>query len=272
MECLVAAPTELAATMAAQSGLEPFRLMDLPTELRLMIYKRLPRQIKHTELRYDDRLEVDSVILVTRHLPTALLRASREIYAEAHDIVAALIRTFVKESQPKIFEHNSCDGLLDVVNVISTERAALSAGQSCLMIAVSQRNLKFAHHPWITQRPREVIRFLCQVTLATSNTISIVSCPDFDKIADHYALVQGVRIRKFIADLRIQSWSRSGLYGQLDENCMDLHTPRGEMKLTATNTPAKVDKCRICGIECFNDVWTIHISQETWYEEWLPSV
>jgi hypothetical protein len=97
-----------------------------------MIYKRLPRQIKHTELRYNlancyqNTNKIDSIILVTRHLPTALLCASREIYAEAHDIVAALIRTFVKESQPRVIENDSCVQILDVLRAVSIERERLA--------------------------------------------------------------------------------------------------------------------------------------------------
>ncbi|KAF7681319.1 hypothetical protein GT037_000295 [Alternaria burnsii] len=196
MESPTAAPTEPAATMAAQSGLEPFRLMDLPTELRLMIYKQLPRQIKHTELRYHpancfDNDKIDSIILVTRHLPTALLRTSREIYAEAHDIVAALIRTFVKESQPRVIEHDSYVQMLDVLRAVTTERERLAPGRSCDMIRVSQRHPEFVYHPEETEPPREVTQFICQATLATSNPIAIISCVDFDSTADHLTTADG---------------------------------------------------------------------------------
>ena len=60
----------------------PFPFTNLPVELRLMIYERLPRQIKHTVVSIDGEVAV----LVTRHLPTAILRASKQIYLEAHAI------------------------------------------------------------------------------------------------------------------------------------------------------------------------------------------
>ena len=99
--------------MSTQDITKPFRFMDLPAELRLMIYKRLPRQIKHTEFRYVGSLydstfdlydtTVDStVILVTRHLPVAILMASRQVYNEAYAIVTSLIQKFVTESQPRV--------------------------------------------------------------------------------------------------------------------------------------------------------------------------
>jgi hypothetical protein len=78
-----------------------FRFMDIPVELRLMIYKRLPRQIKHTKVSTEFG---PIIILVTRHLPTAILRTSTTVYNEARRIVSDLVRKFVQESQPKVIE------------------------------------------------------------------------------------------------------------------------------------------------------------------------
>lgn len=121
-------------TMSTQCDSMPFRLMDLPAELRLMAYKRLPRQIKHTELRYVGVLShhpntkvVSTVILITRHIPVAILRTSRQVYAEAHDIVAALIRNFVTESQSRVIGHDMrLDALQELLQSVMTERVAFS--------------------------------------------------------------------------------------------------------------------------------------------------
>jgi hypothetical protein len=68
--------------------------MNLPVEMRLMVYERLPRQVRYTKLM--------DVILVTRHLPLAILRMNRQVYAGSHTIMSRLVRDFVQESQPKV--------------------------------------------------------------------------------------------------------------------------------------------------------------------------
>ncbi|KAF2133340.1 hypothetical protein P153DRAFT_381770 [Dothidotthia symphoricarpi CBS 119687] len=83
---------------------QPFRLMDLPAELRLQVYRSLPRQIKHTHIRVSDapRPKTIKVILITRHIPTAILRTSRAVYMDAISAVRRLLRMFILESQPMI--------------------------------------------------------------------------------------------------------------------------------------------------------------------------
>jgi hypothetical protein len=131
--------------MSAQCEFKPFRLMDLPTELRLMIYKQLPRQIKHTELRYfgpriyDPNVTVDSrVTLVTRHLPTAILRTSHQVYAESRAIVSAILQSFMVDSQPRIIGHDHrLDAVSAFVRLIVAEHRA--------------RTVSFSYHiiqPW----------------------------------------------------------------------------------------------------------------------------
>jgi len=98
-----------------------------------MIYKRLPRQIKHSEVRYvgpswpDTKIKLDSTfILITRHLPVAILRTSRQVYAEAHGIVTALIQKFVTESEPRAIGRAGHSSVFTVLAAsIRTEREAL---------------------------------------------------------------------------------------------------------------------------------------------------
>ena len=75
---------------------------------------------------------IDStVILITRHLPTAILRTNRQIHDEAYDIVAHLIRTFVTESQPRAISHDMhLHALHFLTRCITTERKAYLVGQS----------------------------------------------------------------------------------------------------------------------------------------------
>jgi len=120
--------------MSTQDITKPFRFMDLPAELRLLIYERLPRQIKHTEFRYVGSLfenTVDStVILVTRHLPVAVLMASRQVHEEAYAIVTSLIRKFVTESQPRVIGHDThLYALLVLKWLIPNEREAYLVSQ-----------------------------------------------------------------------------------------------------------------------------------------------
>lgn len=148
----------------------------------------------------------------------------------------------------------------------------MQPGRSCLMNRVSQRHPKFVYHPEETEPPREVTQFICQATLATSNIIAIISCVDFDSTADHCRLVRDTDRRKDITNATLQRSYCPDPCAQVDETCMVLHAPGGEIKLTATNTPAKLDWRELYKSNCFNDVSTTHISQETWVEEWLPSM
>ena len=98
-----------------------------------MVYKRLPRQIKHTEVRSmgyswpDTEVKLDSTfVLITRHLPVAILRTSRQVYAEAHSIVTALIKSFVTESEPRaIGREDNGNAFLLLATLIAPERKAL---------------------------------------------------------------------------------------------------------------------------------------------------
>jgi hypothetical protein len=63
------------------------------------------------------------LILVTRHLPLALLRASRQVYDESHTIVSSLVKIFIQESQPRVIGTDiRLNGLRGLMRPIVRER------------------------------------------------------------------------------------------------------------------------------------------------------
>ncbi|KAF2655958.1 hypothetical protein K491DRAFT_692462 [Lophiostoma macrostomum CBS 122681] len=87
---------------------QPFRFMDLPQELRFMVYERLPREITHCHVAVDSGLRgnsselTESATVVIRRTTTSILVVSKTIHEEASPIVQRTIRSFILEKNPKL--------------------------------------------------------------------------------------------------------------------------------------------------------------------------
>jgi hypothetical protein len=80
-----------------------FRFLDLPPEMRFMVYERLPRSIKHhrfNQWRYPKTIW--SLIFVTRSVPVPILATCRLVHSEARDIVRQSAKKFVLQATPKV--------------------------------------------------------------------------------------------------------------------------------------------------------------------------
>ena len=86
--------------------------MDLPVEVRLMVYELLPRHIQHTTIRLPrkpvNECDQARVVFSRRVLPVAILRLSKQIHAEASNIIQKSLNEWAKDGLPKIESSIDC--------------------------------------------------------------------------------------------------------------------------------------------------------------------
>jgi hypothetical protein len=91
------------------STLEPFRFLDLPKDIRLMVYERLARSAKHTTM--NKKSHEGWITLISHSISIAVLGTCRQIHQEALPLVNKAIREWVGDGGVKIISTTELDGL-----------------------------------------------------------------------------------------------------------------------------------------------------------------
>ncbi|KAF2705113.1 hypothetical protein K504DRAFT_107493 [Pleomassaria siparia CBS 279.74] len=84
----------------------PFRFLDLPKEIRLMVYEHLPLLLKHHKVLLPFNSSADEpmceITLIVRCLPMGILRTCRTIFKEANTIMQKRAWSWVMEADKPV--------------------------------------------------------------------------------------------------------------------------------------------------------------------------
>ncbi|KAF2650630.1 hypothetical protein K491DRAFT_682865 [Lophiostoma macrostomum CBS 122681] len=82
---------------------QPFRFMDLPVEIRFLVYEALPRRINHHKVYGNEQPQPSlHCVLVTRVVSLSLIRSCRAIYEESRDVITRVLKNFILINPPTI--------------------------------------------------------------------------------------------------------------------------------------------------------------------------
>lgn len=114
--------------MRGDKEVKPFRFLDLPKELRLLVYENLPRSIKHHQTRHPDEPS-HRMTFILKSVPVAILSTCTLVYHEARPVLQATTNAFIRDIPPRIIDGISGRGegrMLDaLVRAIMKQMGAL---------------------------------------------------------------------------------------------------------------------------------------------------
>jgi len=99
---------DMASTSRALTA-EPFRFLDLPKDIRLMVYERLPRSTKHTTIITSS--SEGRITLISHSISIAILGTCQRVHQEALPLVNKAIREWVEDGGVKIISTTNHCGL-----------------------------------------------------------------------------------------------------------------------------------------------------------------
>lgn len=211
---------------------QPFRFLDLPKELRLMVYERLPRSIRPKTFNFEAEYYRDPVptdmTVICRNIDTSILATCKQIHYEAKGIFRRVVTDFILSSPIRIVVRSEpgFDWQLDSLLEMIVRRAFRMRGadprwlfttdmddisELLWMSDHSEKNGywreagKVRSSPlfvWVSQAAQQILHGSGQVHVAISTNMD--PSPHCERIAMRDLVGLRTEMRRYVPTLRIQ--------------------------------------------------------------------